>query len=148
MKTNELLLKINTAWKAYKAYLKELPLEAWHKPIKNSRWTPKDGLAHITWFEQEMLDLVTTKKLEGSPWWMLPTDERNEKIYEQYKIKPLDQVQKDAKSTHSKLISAIGTLNDDELINAASFENMPHDWEPWNIIAQNTYLHYRDHIEK
>jgi hypothetical protein len=24
---------------------------------------------------------------------------------------------------------------------------MPPDWQPWTIIAQNTYEHYQDHID-
>ena len=27
------------------------------------------------------------------------------------------------------------------------FPNMPPDWQPWLVIAQNTYQHYQDHIK-
>ncbi len=47
---------------------------------------------------------------------------------------------------HGLKFVPLRTLSDEDLIDPSSFPNMPPDWQPWMIIAQNTYEHYRDHI--
>ncbi len=34
---------------------------------------------------------------------------------------------------------------DDELNDSSRFRDMPSDGQPWHIVAQNTYEHYREH---
>jgi len=37
--------------------------------------------------------------------------------------------------------------SDENMTDPTGFPNMPPDWQPWLVIAQNTYQHYQDHIK-
>lgn len=109
-------------------------------------WSLKDIIAHITWFEREMVDLVKAHALVGSELWNLPTDERNAAIYKQVRAQSLDQVLDESEQVHQQLLELLPTLSNEDLTNPGSFPNMPPDWQPWLIIAQNTYEHYQQHM--
>jgi len=117
------------------------------KPGLFGAWSIKDIIAHITWHEKEMVGLITAHALVGSELWNLPTDERNAAIYEQVKDQPLEQVLAESEQVHQQLLDALPTLNDEDLTDPSGFPNMPLDWQPWMIIAQNTYEHYQDHMQ-
>lgn len=108
-------------------------------------WSVKDIIAHVAWHELEMINLIGSKALAGSPWWMLETDERNSNIYGQYKDTPLAEVLSLASDAYNRMLDAIGTLSEEDLNEAFRFKNMPADWSPWKLIAGNTYKHYYEH---
>jgi len=108
-------------------------------------WTVKDQIAHIAWHEEQMIELAETKDLVGSPWWELPTDERNGKIYELYKEMPLDEVLAFADATYQRMLKALKSLCDEDMNDASRFTDMPPDWVPWIMFASNTYQHYYEH---
>ncbi len=109
-------------------------------------WSLKDIIAHITWHERQMVDLVKAHALVGSELWNLPTDERNAAIYKQVRAQSLDQVLDESEQVHQQLLELLPTLSNEDLTNPGSFPNMPPDWQPWLIIAQNTYEHYQQHM--
>jgi len=37
-------------------------------------------------------------------------------------------------------------LAEADLTDAGRFADMPGDWVPWQLLAENTYTHYRDHM--
>jgi len=108
-------------------------------------WTVKDQMAHIAWHELETVELVESRSLAGSPWWELPTDERNRKICEQYENVPLEAVRLMAEDAYTRMLQALKELPDEDLNDPSRFENMPSDWTPWKLIASNTYQHYLEH---
>ena len=93
------------------------------------------------------MGLITAHALVGSQLWNLPTDERNAAIYELVKDQPLEQVLAESEQVHQQLMEVLPTLSDQDLTDPGSFPNMPPDWQPWMIIAQNTYEHYQDHMQ-
>ena len=107
----------------------------------------KDMIAHITWFEKEMVDLITAHALLGSELWNLPTDERNAAIYELVRHQTLEQVLEESAQVHQQLVEVLPTLSDQDLTDPSGFPNMPPDWQPGMLIAQNTYEHYEDHMQ-
>jgi uncharacterized damage-inducible protein DinB len=109
-------------------------------------WSVKDTIAHISWFEREMAELLETKTLVGSDLWNLPPDERNEAIYQQYCEQPQDKTLSESKTSFDRLVSAIEALEEDELSDPSRYKNMPPDWVPRQIIAQNSYEHYQHHV--
>ncbi len=44
------------------------------------------------------------------------------------------------------MLDAMGTLTDEDLLDASHFAEMPSNWKPWEVIASNTYEHYDDHL--
>jgi uncharacterized damage-inducible protein DinB len=110
------------------------------------RWSIKDLIAHVAWYEKEMVDVITTHVFDGSPWWELNVDERNARIYEHYRDVPLDKVQRDAAEIYQQFINALNSLSDEELNSASYFRGMPNEWIPWQVIASNCFEHYPQHI--
>lgn len=109
-------------------------------------WSLKDIIAHVAWHDDQMIELAETKDLIGSPWWDLPTDERNDKIYEQYKDMPIGEVLAFANETYTRMMTALRTLSDEDMNDAKRFTDMPENWIPWRMIASNSYEHYLRHI--
>ena len=109
-------------------------------------WSVKDVIAHITWYEREMIGMLEAMALVGSELWQLPHDERNVPIYEQNRDRPLEEVLSEAEQVNDQLYEAIASLSEDELSNPSHFRDMPSEWYPWDVIASNTYNHYHQHI--
>jgi hypothetical protein len=93
-----------------------------------------------------MVDLVKSRVLAGSGLWNLPTDQRNEQIILENRARSLDKVMAESQQIHDQLVDALQTLTNADLIDPARFANMPSEWQPLRIIAENTYEHYQDHI--
>ena len=115
------------------------------EPSVSGSWSLKDILAHITWYEEQMVDAMEARALIGSELWNVSPQERNAAIYEEFKSAPLQDVLDDAIATHQQLVHWVGTLTDEELNEPGHFEAMPDEWTFGEILAQNTYEHYGDH---
>jgi uncharacterized damage-inducible protein DinB len=109
-------------------------------------WSLKDILAHLTWHEREMVGLLRGRALAGSELWNLPLEQRNAAIYAQIRDQSLEQARAEAREVWEQLDRQLNTLTEDDLNDPARFAGMPAEWAPWQILADNTYLHYRDHL--
>jgi hypothetical protein len=47
---------------------------------------------------------------------------------------------------YEQLVEVLLSFSDEDLVNPEDFPGMPPDWQPGNIIAQNTFEHYQQHI--
>lgn len=108
-------------------------------------WSIKDIIAHISWHELQMLGVLHAHALAGSDLWNLPLDQRNAAIYEQNRGRDLADVLVESEQTFPQLIAAIAQLSDADLNDPARFPGMPSAWQPWDLIAGNTYGHYEEH---
>ena len=109
-------------------------------------WSVKDLIAHISWYEQEMVSVIHQHVFTGSDWWVLSTDERNELIYQQNCQRPLQEIVQEGQRSYRDLLQAVQSLSDEDLNDASHFQDMPEDWIPWQIFAGNSYEHYQDHL--
>jgi uncharacterized protein (TIGR03083 family) len=123
-----------------------VPREDMTRPGFAGDWTLKDVIAHIAWYEREMVNMIKAKAFVGSSHWELPTDPRNDVIYAENKDRSLDEILRKARQTHDDLVLQLASLSDEDLHDPARFPGMPADWQPWSVIASNTYEHYEDHI--
>ena len=105
----------------------------------------KDVIAHITWFEREMVGVLEQRALLGSDLWNLPTDERNAAILQQNWDRSLPDIRQEAQQVFQQLVEAVETLDEDELNNPSRFSEMPADWIPCQVLAGNTFEHYEHH---
>jgi len=126
--------------------VEQIDQERMSQPGVAGQWSVKDIIAHITWHEREMVGLVRAHALVGSELWNLPTNERNAAIYREVRDQPLEQVLEESAQVFQELLAVLPSLTDQDLTDPGSFPNMPPDWQPWVILAQNTYEHYQDHI--
>lgn len=130
----------------WKALLEQVKTEWMTQPGVTGYLSIKDLLAHITWYEREMINLIQTRVLAGSELWNLPTDEQNAAIYEENRHRPLADVQAEAQQVYEQLINTAETLSDEDLNDPTRFSGMFADWIPWKLIAENSYEHYQQHI--
>ncbi len=145
MNLAEFLAKHQAARAEWEAVLAAIPQERYTQPA-GGKWSVKDHIAHVTWYEREMVGLLRQRSMAGgSPLWEQPTDARNALIYAEISDIPLSQVLADAQQTWAELWSLLQGLSEDELNDAASFAEMPAEWRPWEMIASNTYEHYLEH---
>ena len=108
-------------------------------------WSVKDIICHITWFEHEMVGVLQARALIGSELWNLPQGQRNAGIFEQNRHRPLEDVFDEARQVYQGLYEALQSLTEEDLNDPSRFEDMPPDWSPGKLIAENSYEHYRAH---
>jgi uncharacterized damage-inducible protein DinB len=126
--------------------LASIPRERMLEPACGE-WSTKDIVAHVTWYDREMVDVLTARKLAGSEWWDLPLDERNQRIFEQHRDQPLDAVLQEHSQVHRALIAQIGRLDDEDLNDPSRISEMLPGWKLWALLEGNTWVHYLEHTE-
>jgi len=109
-------------------------------------WSLKDILAHIAWHDDQMVEVCKERDLTGSVWWTLLLDERNANIHKEYADTPLAEILEFYETSYERMIEALKTLADEDLNDPKRFHDMPEDWTPWRMLANNTYEHYIRHI--
>ena len=115
------------------------------RPGVEGEWSVKDVIAHVTWFEREMVGVLRARALVGSDLWNLSRDERNAAIYEQNRDRALGDVLAEARAVFDRLLAGMQSLAEEDLHDPLRFAEMPADWVPWQVIASNCYEHYRQH---
>ncbi|MDE0217922.1 MAG: hypothetical protein OXJ90_01530 [Spirochaetaceae bacterium] len=50
------------------------------QPRAGGCWSGKDIVAHVIWYEREMVGVLKSRVLAGSDLWALPVDERNSAV--------------------------------------------------------------------
>jgi uncharacterized protein (TIGR03083 family) len=138
--------KVQEAREEWQSLLTEVDRSRMTEPGLPGGWSVKDVIAHITWYEREMIGMLKARALEGSDLWQLPQEKRNVPIYEENKDRPLEEVLSEAEQVYDQLFEAIASLSDDELVDPSHFRDMPSEWAPWDVMAGNTYEHYHQHI--
>lgn len=114
------------------------------RPGPQEDWSVKDLIAHITWWEQFLLERLT-KWLNGET--LVPLtdyDAKNAEIFEAYKDVPLEIVLDEFDASLLDLEEALAQLDDEQL-------HDPDRYPTWGrplfaFWAGNTFGHYGDHI--
>ncbi len=73
------------------------------------------------------LAMLSRGDFNGSELWNQPTDQRSQAIHDPYQPARLDDLPAEA-----------------GLPDPGRFAGMPADWQPWDILAGNTYHHYSE----
>jgi uncharacterized damage-inducible protein DinB len=140
-----ILQRERAAWDALLAEVSELGEARISQPGINGEWSVKDIVAHVTWYEREMIAMLQTRALEGSTLWELSHDQRNMTLFEQHRGQPLAEVLADARQTFADLVALMEGLAEKDLHDASRYRAMPPDWTPWEVLADNSYMHYPQH---
>ena len=148
MNKNDFIELILSARSSFDSVLSQFSQEQMEVTGNSNEWAVKDVIAHIGWYETEMLNLLRRHALEGSEWWNLPLQERNAAIYSETWNEELHDVIENEAQTYKMMLELLEGMDEVDLNNPASFTGMPSDWQPWDVIASNTYEHYKDHIDQ
>jgi hypothetical protein len=140
------LQRIQKSRSELESALAELTIEQILQPGASGDMSVKDMLAHITWHEAQMIGMIEQMALIGSELWGLSTDERNTQIYEANRERSWEDVRADAYAVYPRLFAALQELEQAAFQDAALYREMPPDWAPWRIFADNTFDHYDHHL--
>jgi uncharacterized damage-inducible protein DinB len=116
------------------------------EPGASGEMSVKDILAHIAWFEREMIGLLHQRALAGSDLWNLPTDERNAVIFQLNRQRSLPDIRQEAEVIFQQLLGELENLDEAALDDPGCFRDMPPDWSPRQLLAENTSEHYQHHL--
>lgn len=141
----EFLRRERAIWDALLAEASALGETRMSQPGVNGVWSVKDTVAHITWYEREMVGMLRTRALEGSTLWESSHDRRNVTLFEQHHDQPLAEVLASARQTFTDLVTLVEGLAEEDLHDASRYRAMPPDWMPWEVLADNSYTHYPQH---
>ena len=117
------------------------------EPGQEGEWSAKDILAHVMWYEREMLGMLKARALVGSDLWELPLDERNAAVHDELKKMTLDEVREEADRVFTALTRTAGTAARRGLQRLGMFRTHAAEWTPWDVMAGNTFRHYAEHTE-
>ena len=145
MDKGELIRRIESARRGWDELLAGVDDDLALEPGAEGGLSAKDLVAHVTWYEREVVRMLRTRTMEGSGLWALGPDERNAAIHEQARDVPLEEVRAESARVFEELIEQLRLLPCEVYADAARFANMPRDWAPWELIAGNTIWHYPDH---
>lgn len=137
--------QVQAAYAKWDALLASVSPEQALEPALDG-WSLKDVIAHLTWHEREMLGMLQRGDMDGSALWLQPTEQRNQAIYAQYRDARLEALQGEARQVRQALIRALEALDETALHDPHRFKGMQADWQPWDILAGNTYRHYSEHL--
>lgn len=147
----ELLNLIQREHDLLKTQLARLSPEQMTRPGAENDWSVKDLLAHITTWEQWMVDWLP-KVLQDHSRSILPAgstwedvDRLNAETYQKNKDRPLAEVMADFERSYQQTLEAIKPLSEETLFSII----LPwvEDRPLWHIVGANTYWHYREHRE-
>jgi uncharacterized damage-inducible protein DinB len=146
MDKSQLIERIRRSRAAWEAVIAPLDDEQMVQAGVCGTWSVKDLIAHISWSEREMINVLETRALVGSELWLLPTDQRNAAIFEENKHRSLQDVRAEAREVFDTLLACLERLEEQDLHDPSRFSQMPREWQPWKVLAGNTYEHYEDHM--
>ena len=146
MNKREVISRIKAERSRWNALVAQVDDDRMLQPGAGGGWSGKDILAHVIWYEREMVGMLKSRVLAGSKLWAHPVHERNAAVHEEIKDLSLQEVRAWADRTFPALIEQLELLPEEAYADATYFERMPREWVPWKVIAANTIEHYPDHL--
>lgn len=117
-------------------------------PGVEGNWSVKELVAHLTWYEQAIVDgaqqVVSTGKFTRRRPHGLTMDEWNDQLATQARAGTASDVLAEADAVFQRLLAVVISCPDD-LLNDPHVLGLPDDMVPWMGIANNSYAHYRQH---
>ncbi len=147
MKKAEFINRVKADRKVWNELMSQVGTDLMLEPGQEGDWSAKDILAHVMWYEREMVRTIKSRALAGSDLWELPLDERNAAIHDEIKDMTLAEIRSKGDLVFTALMEQLELLPEEGYGDSKHFENMPAEWAPWDMIADNTFRHYAEHTE-
>lgn len=111
-------------------------------------WSVKDLVAHLTWYEQAVVEgargVLNTGKFSRRRPEGVSLDGQNARIAAESRARPADEVLAEAGAVFAELLAIIAACPQD-ILNDPRRLGLPGDMVPWMGVANNSYAHYRAH---
>ena len=119
------------------------------KSVENVRisqkWFLKDVIAHITWYERELLDALVKKSTAESKFWNMDVEERNEMIFAKTQDLTLTDLLAESKKAFENLVKKIETISEDDLNSDIYIKRKQGTRITHDLIGGITFWHYEEH---
>lgn len=132
----------------WNALLAQVDSEHLEMPGVEGDWSVKDLVAHLTWYEQSIVEgarqvlgggTFTRRRPAG-----VSLDEQNARIASESQKRPASEVLAGADAVFADLLAIIAACPQD-MLNDPRRLGLPDDMLPWMGVANNSYAHYRAH---
>ena len=111
----------------------------------SQKWYLKDVIAHITWYEKELLDVLEKKSMAESEFWNMGIEERNDMIFNNTQNQTLNDLLIESKRTFDDLVRKIQTISDENLNSDTYIKRKEGTRITHDFIGGITFWHYEDH---
>ncbi|NHJ47655.1 MAG: DinB family protein [Asgard group archaeon] len=145
MNMNTFLKKIKLKRKHWDLTIDTIIKKGLENEMYSKKWSIKDVIAHITWYDKALLKALKKKSIVDSDFWSLSIDDRNEMIFNNTQEKSFNELLKESKETFDALIEEISKLSDEELNSEDYIKREPGKRITWDFIGGNNFWHYEDH---
>jgi hypothetical protein len=112
-------------------------------PDLGGEYTPKDHLAHLSWWRSRNARLLEGVRTGGQLPPAVEDDEQNAKIYAEYHDKPAEVIREEARASWDELILAVHHCSEELL-------ERPHpyalDVKLWQTVPANGHGHLAEHL--
>lgn len=141
----ELLTRMDKAHAEWQSLLGEIEQDRLTEPGVTGEWSVKDLVAHLSSWQQRVLDRMDTDTT-GKPVDLagLELEEINTVLYDRNRDRPLDDVLSEAEETYSRFVERVRDMSEAQLFEAGHFsftkEHAVYEW-----IAGDTFEHYDEH---
>jgi DinB family protein len=141
----EILRGERTQWNAL---LDQVGLDRMDIPGVEGEWSVKQLVAHLTWYEQAVVEGAQQALNAGTFSRRRPDgvglDEMNAQIAEESRARSASDVLAETDAVFEQLLALI-TACPDAILNDPRLLGLPDDMPPWMRVANNSYAHYREH---
>jgi hypothetical protein len=133
---------------AWDALLARVRPERMDIPGVEGTWTVKDLVAHLTWYEQAVVEgaqqVLTTgtfarRRPEG-----VGLDDLNVQIADESRTRSVDAILAEARDVFHQMVTLV-EASPQKILNDPHLLGLPDDVVPWMAVANNSYAHYREH---
>lgn len=138
---------VKTEYSRWQALLNQVDPALMEQPGADGEMSIKDMIAHISWYERQMVNVMESRNFVQSPLWDEPLDKRNKMIMDQNHARPLEDVLAESQLVHQALLANLQNFSTEDLFDPRRINGMPEDWIPWQVVASNTYEHYQEHAQ-
>ncbi len=128
--------------------LAQVGLDRMEVPGVEGDWSVKELVAHLTWYEQGIVEGARQALSTGTFTRRRPAglglDELNASIAAESRARPASDVLAEADEVFGQLLALIAACPED-ILNDPRRLGLPEDMMPWMGVANNSYAHYRQH---
>jgi DinB superfamily len=132
----------------WNALLDQVGLDRMDIPGVEGEWSVKQLVAHLTWYEQAVVEGAQQALNTGTFSRRRPDgvglDEMNALFAEESRTRPASDVLAEADAVFEQLLALIAACPD-AILNDPQLLGLPDDMPPWMRVANNSYAHYREH---
>lgn len=145
MKKKTFLKKLRYRRKNWDSTVDAIIKKGLEKEMISEKWYVKDVIAHITWYDKELLEALENRSIVESKFWNMSVSDRNEMIFNKTQERTFNEILKESKSTFVDLITKIEAMSNEELNSDVFIKRKSDTRITWDFIGGITFWHYEDH---